>query len=285
MRNNRYLEEDKKIPATCKIKESVNRTSNNINLVEYECLGNTTEEEDNLTNYNLNNIEESNNTGLIEKSNLDEIISNTEVDKLKDKQNSSYTTEDLLKITIFEMNDIKNKTSDNYQFNFTLDGKIDKQLKPRIIDAKIKLVEIENKEADCKFNIKEDKKADLNCQINVEDYKEYKILSFKISEIGDEENPIYLSRINEVKLINEEKKEEENENENEKNNSNYLKIIIIICVIILIVSIIIIAICIKRLISRRTIKIKEKSNKVTEKKIKDITNNENSTNRKVAKNN
>ena len=43
MRNNRYLEEDKKIPATCKIKESVNRTSNNINLVEYECLGNTTE--------------------------------------------------------------------------------------------------------------------------------------------------------------------------------------------------------------------------------------------------
>ena len=274
MRNNRYLEEDKKIPATCKIKENVNNTNNNLNLVEYECIGNTTEEEDNLNNNNLNNIEESNNTGLIEKSNLDEVISNTKLDKLKDKQNSSYTTKDLLKTTIFKMNDIKNQTSDNYQFNFTLEGKIDKQLEPNTIDTKLKLVEIDNKSADCKFNIKEDQKADLNCQINVEEYKEYKILSFKITEIGDKENPIYLSRINEVKLINE-----------EKTDKNALKIILFISAFVLIISIIVIAICIKRLISRKAIKIKEKSDKENEKKIKEITDNENSTNRKVAKNN
>ena len=56
-------------------------------------------------------------------------------------------------------------------------------------------------------------------------YKNYKKLSFKLTEIGGENNPIYLSRINEVQLI--------------KDNSfrDKLKLILILCSLILILII------------------------------------------------
>ena len=165
--NNRYLEEDKKIPTICKIKESVSKTYDNINLVEYNCLGNT-KEKDNLTNYNLNNIEESNNTEFIENTNLDELISNTELEKLKDKHNSSYTNENLLKTVVFEMNNLRPLIFDNKQINFTLEGKINKKLESNKINTNIQLLEIKNKTANCTFNIKEEQKANLNCIINID---------------------------------------------------------------------------------------------------------------------
>ena len=38
--------------------------------------------------------------------------------------------------------------------------------------------------------------------MNIEKYKEYKSLSFKVSEIGNKDKKIYLSKINEIFLIN-----------------------------------------------------------------------------------
>jgi hypothetical protein len=139
---------------------------------------------------------------------------------------------------IFELDEIKNQTSKNYSFDFTLPGVINKKIKPITIEGEIKLAEIKNKTANCQLNIKENCKADLRCQLNIEKYKEYKTLSFKVSEIGNENNKIYLSKINEILLINEENEkgineqnifDEEDEekgiekiskNKNEKNKNN-----------------------------------------------------------------
>ena len=85
----------------------------------------------------------------------------------------------------------------------------------------------------------------MNCLLNVSDHKECKILSFKAAEIGNKDNPIYLNKINEIYLINENDKEEKinvegedglNEEEGKK---NYTKlIIIIVCSFIGVVGII-----------------------------------------------
>ena len=96
---------------------------------------------------------------------------------------------------------------------------------------KFHYLKLEIKKVECKFNIKENKEADLSCDINLEEYKDYNKFSFKVTEIGSNENPIYLSRINEITLIS------ENENKMKK---NYI-IIIIVCAIVgaIIISIII----------------------------------------------
>ena len=170
-RNNRNLEEVIKVPTICEIIDSVDETNNEANVVEYDCIGNTTEDY-NLDEYTLENIEEGNNDGILRKSNLDEIISEIDLSDLGNKQNSTYTLSNLVKTTIFEMDKIQNQTSFNYSFDFTISGKINKKIEPIKIEGKIDLVEIKNKSANCLFNIKENSKADLSCQINVEKYKE-----------------------------------------------------------------------------------------------------------------
>ena len=97
--------------------------------------------------------------------------------------------------------------------------------------------------------IKENKEADLSCDINLEEYKDYNKFSFKVTEIGSNENPIYLSRINEITLISE-----------NKAKKNYT-IIIIVCVI---VGVIIISIIIGIIIFKMK---KIKSNIIDDKKI------------------
>ena len=45
------------------------------------------------------------------------------------------------------MNKVKNQTSENFLFNFTLNGKINKELASKTIKAKLSLKEIKNKMA------------------------------------------------------------------------------------------------------------------------------------------
>jgi hypothetical protein len=219
-RNIRNLEEEKKIPTICILEDSVDE-SDEVNKIEYDCIGNLTkyENEDMKldSNYKLNNIQEdhNDNTGLLDNNNFNELAREIDIENLS-KTQSSYTLDKLLKTSTFSLDEIKNITSNDYKFNFTLNGKLNRQLNPVTIDAKLPFGEIEDKKADCLFIIKENKKADLSCEINTEEYKEYKTLSFKVSEIGDENNPIYLAKINEIYLINEEEAEEESEEKDEK---------------------------------------------------------------------
>ena len=76
----RNLEEKEtlKIPTICEVLEEVDKTDNDVNMVEYECVGNMTNITDEnlyLTNYKLENIEEGNNENILKNSNLNELVS------------------------------------------------------------------------------------------------------------------------------------------------------------------------------------------------------------------
>ena len=255
-RNYRNLEEEKKIPTICQILDSVDESEDDVNMIEYDCIGNLTEEEnDELKDYKLNNIEESNNeenSKVIGTSNLQEIIKETNLENIETKNKSICPVSSVLKWANFIADEINNQTSDNLAFNFEIKGKINKDLESQAIDVKLPISEIKDKNADCIFNIKENRKANLNCSLNIENYKDYKILSFKKKDLKSKEDyDIMLSKIDEVLLINDyQEKEKEIEEEIEKEEKNNNKLIIIITVVailvILIINIIIFIIILKR---------------------------------------
>ena len=229
---NRNLEEEIKVPTYCQIVESVDEADDEPNIVDYDCIGNLSENY-NLSEYKLKKIEESqsDNEKLLGNSNLDELASETDLENLDKKSKTKYDLQSFIKLTTFSLDEIKSITSPDYHFDFTLKGKLNRELEVRTINAQIPLSQIKDKKVECKFNIKESKEADLSCDINLEEYKDYNKFSFKVTEIGSNENPIYLSRINEIALIS------KNENKVKKNYT----IIIIVCVIVgaIIISIII----------------------------------------------
>ena len=204
----RNLEEtEKKIPTLCETLNSLDETKDDVNIVDYECIGNTTGDQ-NLNDYVLNNIEEGDNEGMLKESNLLDIVKQTDLEDLINKNEPSFGLNDLMRIVTFEMNEVKDQLSKNLKFDFTIDGKINKELKPQNINAKLKMLEIEE-EADCSFNIEENKIANLNCKINLEKYKDKQSFAFKTSEINTEENDIYLAKLSDISLINEQEKKKD----------------------------------------------------------------------------
>lgn len=247
---NRNLEEVIRVRTYCQIVENVDETNGEPNIVDYDCIGDL-KENYNLSEYKLNKIEESSsdNEKLLGSSNLDELASKTDLENIDKKLKTEYDLKSFIKLTTFSLNEAKTITSPDYHFDFTLEGKLNRKLEAATINAQIPLSNIKDKKVECKFNIKENKEADLSCDINLEEYKEYNQFSFKVTEIGSNENPIYLSRINEITLItvNEKKKD--------------YKIIIIICVI---VGVIIISIVVGIIIFKMK---KAKPNIIDDKKI------------------
>ena len=247
-----------KIPAICEVLKGVDETSDDILMVEYECIGNQTNEKD-LTNYNLDNIEEGNNENLLTTSNLNELISEIktglgDLNKLENIQEPSFTFEDLMQIIIFKMNEkIENIKANNYKFNFKIEGKLNKEItqKEIIIKNEFELNEINNK-ADCVFRIGSNKNADLSCNLNVEEHKDIKTFSFKTSKITADSNEIYLTKLNNIVLINSEEKDE---------NKNTI-IIIVVCSVVAFALLLGIGIFfLKRKLGKR----KRKINKIDEK--------------------
>ena len=72
------------------------------------------------------------------------------------------------------------------------------------IKKKFELAEVDTK-ADCTFRIGLNKVADLSCDLNVKAHKDIPTFSFKTSQINTENNEIYLSKFNDIVLINSEK--------------------------------------------------------------------------------
>ena len=209
---NRYLQDEKKIPAICEALNSVEESSDDVNMIDYECIGNTTEEE-NLNDYQLDNIDEGENNGIIKTNNLKELANEMKSDDFE-KEEPSFTLEKLSEIVTFEMKEIQNITAINYTFDFKIDGKINKEISAKSIDTILQLNEIEDN-ATCKFNIEDEKKANLNCKIDINNYKQLKIFTFKTAEIKTDENDFYLAKINEVSLINDKEKKVNDEERKE----------------------------------------------------------------------
>jgi hypothetical protein len=128
----RNLQAVKIITAYCEIKESVEESKDDINLIDYECIGDSDVELDNNT-YELIGIEEGDNNGVIISNSFDDIVKNTNLTNLERKNNPDFTIKDLENIIklIVDENYINNQTSSNNTFNFSLYGRLNKNLEGR----------------------------------------------------------------------------------------------------------------------------------------------------------
>ena len=159
-----------------------------------------------------------------------------------------------MQIIIFKMNEkIENIKANNYKFNFKIEGKLNKEItqKEIIIKNEFELNEI-NSKADCVFRIRSNKNADLSCNLNVEEHKDIKTFSFKTSKITTDSKEIYLTKLNNIVLINSEEKDD---------NKNSI-IIIVVCSVVVFALLLGIGIFfLKRKLGKR----KRKINKIDEK--------------------
>ena len=211
----RNLQEIIKIPALCEIKEEVEETLDYVNIVDYECIGNSTIDED---NYKLTEIEEDDDNDIIINGNLNEInrIIN-ETDELNIKNKSDFTSMLIDNMVFFYINNdnITTINSSNNTFNICINGIINKQLiisnkkssSLRHLDSEcIDNIEIEinkiNDKANCSFCPKEDLNASLACNLAIKNMNETRNLSFKSSEIKIEDSiqSIYIPELNKINL-------------------------------------------------------------------------------------
>ena len=227
---NRNLEENRDVKAYCQIVESADETDGEPNIVDFDCIGDT-EEEESFEDYDLDQIKENtdNNKGIFEQSNLNDLAKKMDLADLKNKNETTFELQNFFDLIIFNPDEVNNIISKDYHFDLTLNGKINRELNEESIDVQIPLNIEENKTVGCKFNIKADKNADLKCDLNLEAYKDtYKVFALKVTEVSNSENkPIYLSRINEAKLIHEEEKEK-----------SYVVLIVLVVVAVVVVGLV-----------------------------------------------
>ena len=123
----------------------------------------------------------------------------------------------------------ENITANDFKFNFKIEGKLNKDIiqKNLTIDKEFELSEVDTK-ANCIFTIEPNQNANLSCDLNAENHKNVKNFSFKTSQIDIENHSIYLSKLNDIVLINSENKEDDN---NKETNDRSLKVIIILVIV------------------------------------------------------
>ena len=209
IRNLEVKKESIRIPSICEIMEEVEEVNDDVNMVEYECIGNLTNQED-LSNYKLEDIEEGDNKNVLKKTNLNELVSKVkselrELEQLNLIQESSFNYDDVINVIIFQMNEkIDYIKANNFEFNFKIEGKLNKELSKEkiILNREFEIVEIKTK-ANCIFVIL-NKNANLSCQFNAETHKNIKTFSFKTSQINTDTNEIFLNKFNDILLINSE---------------------------------------------------------------------------------
>ena len=128
---------------------------------------------------------------------------------------------------------ILNISANDFKFNFNIEGTWNKEItltKP--IETGFQLFEIE-KNATCKFSVGTNKlDADLNCNLDVKDYKNIETFSFKTAQIITEDNEIYLSKLNDIILINSQEKEEVDDDD----NKTVIIIIAVVCSVVVAVG-------------------------------------------------
>ena len=147
----------------------------------------------------------------------------------------------------FLLEEIKNITSNNFIFDFTLKGKLIGNVSKINIDIEVPFAQVEEN-GKCKLNIKKDKKGELSCNINMEKYSKlnYNIFTFKSREYQNNDIIIIISRIEEIFLINKKKEDKFEKREKKQFNNIYFYIIITSGVVAVITSVIIIVSFIKK---------------------------------------
>ena len=140
---------------------------------------------------------------------------------MENVEESKFTLENLVNIAIFEMNKkIENIEANDFKFNFTIEGKLNKNINEKeiLLQKDFELAEVDSK-ANCIFVTLKNKSANLSCYLNAEKYKNISKFSFKASQIYIDDKEIYLPKFNDINLINNEEFEV-NEKDNNKDNDN-----------------------------------------------------------------
>ena len=185
-RNLPKFEDSIMIKTICEVSKEFEANKEENITVDYECIG---EDKDiNLNNYLFDNIVVENDFS----SNLKNLI----LDKNLSQLNIGPTLE-------FTMDTIKNQTSNDYNFDFSINGKIDdSNIKDLEIIHKFKMNEI-NEPSYCSLKIERQNFANLNCVLNVKAYKKMKYFTFNTTKIEyNNEFNISFINLNKVFLIN-----------------------------------------------------------------------------------
>ena len=64
----------------------------------------------------------------IEDNNLNKLVKKTDLINLDKKENTSFEIKNFVNLTFFNLDEVKNISSEDYNFNIVLNGKINKNL-------------------------------------------------------------------------------------------------------------------------------------------------------------
>ena len=214
----RYLEENLKIPVICEIDDDVEEENDDVNNVDYECIGNTTISE----KYELTGIEGNNlNDNIINNSN---------------KNISDYKYENRPLLFILKKNDLRYKIFHNNLINFSLNGTLNKlRIAPNKEITNQKNIPFEfneiDKKAMCDFTRDEKLNADFSCNLEIGNETSFYNLTFKNNEIRIGEVDLYINSLNKINFSYE-KEEEANirEYHPKAKNDNHTTIIVV-CIV------------------------------------------------------
>jgi hypothetical protein len=219
LRNLQGEKDSIKMDGICITDMEVEQYNNEIQIVDYTCKGNNTDNI-NLTDYSLELIEDGNNQKFLMPSNIKELTYelNEKYGNLDNKgsfSSPSFTLDTFFKIT-FTVKGKEEFKAKNYKFNFKIDGVLSNNLDSKSsTNGYLNLVEIDAK-VNCEFTPDSDSNAHLTCDFNAEEYKDIKEFSFKSSEISYGDYNINIYDLYKITLIN-----GENENENGKEKSSF----------------------------------------------------------------
>ena len=236
----RSLEDIIYVTAICQIDNGVEKTEDDINVVDYECMGNTTVDD----NYILSGIEELDNERIIstELSKLNEIINEViqSGEDLTKKDDSVFPDSDNIAVFTIEENE-KNKSSINSVFNFNLSGTINKDisLSPQTVyDVEIELYNITDKPK-FKLYIGNNRNAKLNVYLELNNDKNKENIYFGNTEIKINDNKyLYAPVLNELILKNDKVTQAGQQKDNKKKNDggNFKKNILIFAINLLLLE-------------------------------------------------
>ena len=181
----RNLQETKNISAICQIENNVEETIDDVNIVDYDCIGKETVDDI----YQFSDIQGINFTNVI--NNIRNTISN-------------YNEEN--KPLLFDLEnyeDFKNKTFNKTTIDFSLIGKF-KNLKSKEIKNQT-IIEMELNEVEdsvkCGFTRYKEKEANFTCNLEITSNISSTNLTFKNNEIDFDDNlNIYMNQLDKIKL-------------------------------------------------------------------------------------
>ena len=215
-----------KIPAICEISKNIEENSDDINIVDYECIGNET------VGSNMKLVG-------IEGDNINEDI---EINS-PTKKNSEYVTEDLPNVFVIEKNNLDKKIFNANPINFYLFGKIKER--DELSDNKNISIEFNeiNEKALCDFNKEKSNQeinANLSCSLKLANDSKDTDLSFKQNEIKLGDKYLYINSLNKIQFSYEADLTENSSQKriyNRNDSSEHKTVIIVVSIIVSVVAI------------------------------------------------